>query len=165
MATTDTDVSQLVINKLTKQQYDAIATKSPTELYAVTDIPAVDVMTGATAGAAGTSGTVPAPAAGDQDKVLSGAGTWVAQSGGTTYTAGNHIDITSDVISAIDYIHADTPTPATTPTGTITSGMIADGTITAADIATGVVPTITLSTTDIGEGAPLAANTLYGVYE
>ena len=26
------------------------------------------------------------------------------------------------------------------------------------------VPTITLSTTDIGEGAPLAANTLYGVY-
>ena len=85
--------------------------------------------------------------------------------GGTTYTAGNHINITNDVISAIDYIHADTPTPATTPTGTITSGMIADGTITAADIATGVVPTITLSTTDIGEGAPLAANTLYGVYE
>lgn len=26
------------------------------------------------------------------------------------------------------------------------------------------VPTITLSTTDIGEGATLAANTLYGVY-
>ena len=82
-----------------------------------------------------------------------------------TLTAGNHIDITNNVISAEGYVWADTPTPATTPTGTITSGMIADGTITAADIATGVVPTITLSTTDIGEGAPLAANTLYGVYE
>lgn len=165
MATTDTDVSQLVINKLTKQQYESITTPSATELYAVTDEPAVDVMTGATSGTAGTTGTVPAPAAGDQDKVLSGAGTWVAQSSGTTYTAGNHIDITSDVISAYGYIWGDTLTAATTPTGTVTSGMIADGTITAADIATGVVPTITLSTTDIGEGAPLAANTLYGVYE
>lgn len=37
MPTTDTDVQQLVINKLTKQQYDAITTKSPTELYMVTD--------------------------------------------------------------------------------------------------------------------------------
>lgn len=82
-----------------------------------------------------------------------------------TLTAGNHIDITNNVISAEGYVWADAPTPATTPAGTITSGMIADGTITAADIATGVVPTITLSTTDIGEGAPLAANTLYGVYE
>ena len=37
------------------------------------------VMTGATSGAAGTSGLVPAPAAGDESKVLSGAGTWVSQ--------------------------------------------------------------------------------------
>lgn len=35
-------------------------------------------MTGATSGAAGTAGTVPAPAAGDQDKVLTGDGTWKA---------------------------------------------------------------------------------------
>lgn len=34
------------------------------------------VMTGATASAAGTSGLVPAPAAGDQAKYLTGAGTW-----------------------------------------------------------------------------------------
>lgn len=33
-------------------------------------------MTGATSGAAGTAGIVPAPAAGDQDKVLRGDGTW-----------------------------------------------------------------------------------------
>lgn len=80
-------------------------------------------------------------------------------------TAGSHITISSNTISANGYIWGDTLTAATTPTGTVTSGMIADGTITAADIATGVVPTITLSTTDIGEGAPLAANTLYGVYQ
>lgn len=37
---------------------------------------APSVMTGATSGAAGTSGLVPAPAAGDQAKYLTGAGTW-----------------------------------------------------------------------------------------
>ena len=36
-------------------------------------------MTGATSGAAGAHGLVPAPSAGDEDKVLSGAGTWVSQ--------------------------------------------------------------------------------------
>ena len=36
MPTTDTNVPQVVVNKLTKAQYDA-ATKSPTEFYAVTD--------------------------------------------------------------------------------------------------------------------------------
>ena len=37
MATTDTNVSQAIVNKLTKAQYDA-ATKSATEFYAVTDV-------------------------------------------------------------------------------------------------------------------------------
>lgn len=37
MATTDTNVSQVVVNKLTKAQYDA-ATKSATEFYVVTDV-------------------------------------------------------------------------------------------------------------------------------
>lgn len=44
-------------------------------------------MTGASAGAAGAAGFVPAPSAGDQAKVLSGAGTWVAQSGGAANAA------------------------------------------------------------------------------
>jgi hypothetical protein len=35
-----------------------------------------DAMTGATSGAAGAAGIVPAPAAGDQDSVLRGDGTW-----------------------------------------------------------------------------------------
>ena len=33
---TDTNVAQLVINKMTKEQYEALTTKSPTELYMVT---------------------------------------------------------------------------------------------------------------------------------
>ena len=33
---TDTNVRQLVLNKMTKEQYDALETKSPTELYLVT---------------------------------------------------------------------------------------------------------------------------------
>ena len=40
--------------------------------------PTVAEMTGATAGAAGTGGTVPAPAMGQQTYYLTGAGTWVA---------------------------------------------------------------------------------------
>lgn len=38
-----------------------------------------DTMAGATSSTSGTAGVVPAPAAGDDTKVLSGAGTWVAQ--------------------------------------------------------------------------------------
>lgn len=41
----------------------------------------VPVMTGATESGAGTSGLVPAPSAGDQDKVLKGDGTWAYLSG------------------------------------------------------------------------------------
>ena len=36
MATTDTNVPQVIVNKLTQAQYDT-AVKSPTEFYAVTD--------------------------------------------------------------------------------------------------------------------------------
>jgi len=46
-------------------------------------------MTGATSSAAGAHGLVPAPNAGDQAKVLSGAGTWVVNTGDTKNTAGS----------------------------------------------------------------------------
>lgn len=52
-------------------------------------------MTGATSGTAGTSGLVPAPAAGDEAKVLSGAGAWVSQSGGGSSTVIYYADSTS----------------------------------------------------------------------
>lgn len=41
------------------------------------------VFTGATSSAAGAKGQVPAPAAGDEDKVLSGGGSWVTPASGT----------------------------------------------------------------------------------
>lgn len=43
------------------------------------------VMSGASAGSAGTSGLVPAPAAGDQNKALKGDGTWGEVSSGTIF--------------------------------------------------------------------------------
>ena len=47
----------------------------------------------------GTSGLVPAPSAGDEDKFLKADGTWDTVGGGSTYTAGTGIDITNDTIS------------------------------------------------------------------
>lgn len=45
----------------------------------------VRTVVGATATTNGIPGAVPKPMAGDQDKVLSGAGTWIAQTGPTNY--------------------------------------------------------------------------------
>lgn len=62
-------------------------------------------MTGASAGAAGTHGLVPAPAAGDNEKFLRGDGTWqTVSSGGSTYTAGQGINanqLAYDVIEVV----------------------------------------------------------------
>lgn len=52
--------------------------------HAIGGSDALSAMTGASSSAAGAAGLVPAPAAGDQAKVLSGAGTWVAQSSGSS---------------------------------------------------------------------------------
>ena len=43
MPTTDTNVSQVIVNKLTKDQYDS-ATKSATEFYAVIDVDESDIV-------------------------------------------------------------------------------------------------------------------------
>ena len=81
-----------------------------------------------------------------------------------TLTAGNHISISNNTISAVDYVHSDDPVSTTAVTPVVTNNMIADGTITAEKLATGATLKLTLSTSDIGEVAALAANTLYGVY-
>lgn len=52
-------------------------------------ISSTSVMTGATASAAGISGLVPAPSAGDQAKYLTGAGTWETPSGLQNTATGN----------------------------------------------------------------------------
>lgn len=90
-------------------------------------------MTGATSGAAGTAGIVPAPAAGDEDKVLSGAGTWVnqptvptvndgtltIQHNGTsvqTFTANQSTSATANIqtIYSVDAIDTTAVTPTVT---------------------------------------------------
>lgn len=82
-----------------------------------------------------------------------------------TLTAGSHISISNDTISATGYVHSENPVTAASSTATVTGSMIANGTITSDKLATGATLKLTLSTTDIGEGAALAANTLYGVYQ
>lgn len=80
-------------------------------------------------------------------------------------TAGDHINITDNTIKAVDYVHSDNPVSTSQVTPVVTNDMIADGTITADKLASGATVKLTLSTSDIGEGAALAANTLYGVYQ
>lgn len=80
-------------------------------------------------------------------------------------TAGDHISISNNTIKATDYVHSDSPIPSSQVTQSVTNDMIATGTITADKFATGEVLKLTLSTSDIGEGSPLASNTLYGVYK
>ena len=103
---------------------------------------------------------------------LSDASTYVTQNNLTTQlankqnvlTAGDHINISGNTIKAVDYVHSDNPVSTSQVTPVVTNDMIADGTITADKLASGATVKLTLSTSDIGEGAALAANTLYGVY-
>ena len=103
---------------------------------------------------------------------LSDASTYVTQNNLTTQlankqnvlTAGDHINISGSTIKAVDYVHSDNPVSTSQVTPVVTNDMIAAGTITADKLASGATVKLTLSTSDIGEGAALAANTLYGVY-
>ena len=103
---------------------------------------------------------------------LSDASTYVTQSNLATQlankqnvlTAGDHINITDSTIKAVDYVHSEDPAPTSQVAPVVTNDMIAAGTITADKLASGATVKLTLSTSDIGEGAALAANTLYGVY-
>lgn len=103
---------------------------------------------------------------------LSDASTYVTQNNLATQlankqnvlTAGDHINITDNTVKAVDYVHSEDPAPTSQVTPVVTNDMIADGTITADKLASGATVKLTLSTSDIGEGAALAANTLYGVY-
>ena len=102
-----------------------------------------------------------------------GTSTYVTQNNLTTQlankqnvlTAGDHINITDSTIKAVDYVHSDNPVSTSQVTPVVTNDMIANGTITADKLASGATVKLTLSTSDIGEGAALAANTLYGVYQ
>ena len=66
----------------------------------------VPTMTGATSGDAGAVGLVPAPAAGDQDKLLCGGGTWVTPAGG----GGDNVSVNGTACSDVD-LDDSTPAP------------------------------------------------------
>lgn len=68
-------------------------TGAPEDLTATQTTAILNVMVG-DSGSGGTKGLVPAPAAGDATKVLSGAGTWIAQASGTV---GSWTDISASV--------------------------------------------------------------------
>lgn len=112
----------------------------------LSDLPGV--MTGASSSVAGASGLVPAPAAGDDTKVLSGAGTWVnqptvptvndatltIQHNGTTvqtFTANQSTNATANII---------VPTQFSDLSGTVGTSQIADDTVAWAKIAAATMP-------------------------
>ena len=91
--------------------------------------------TGATSGIAGAHGLVPQPAAGDQDKVLKGDGTWSSLSIPTLYsTLGQNVDgsltqkVSTDYFNDAAYIGNGT---VGTPSPWVTTADIVNGAITA----------------------------------
>ena len=83
---------------------------------------------------------------------------------GTTYTAGDHINITGSTIKAVDYVHSESPVSTSAVTPVITNDMISNGTIEFSKTKAGDFVQLTMSTTDISAGSALAKGTLYGVY-
>lgn len=95
----------------TRPKYYNGSSSKDLALYA--DIPSV--MTGATSGTAGTAGLVPAPAAGDEGKVLQGDGTWVTPSSGgiqNTATGTNSLTILGTATSSSSTINIGTSSSA-----------------------------------------------------
>ena len=86
------------------------------------------------------------------------AGPYILWYNGTNY----YLDTSGNIPRTV---HPVDVAAVTDPTATVTNSMIADGTLTYAKTATGEFLKLQLSTVDIGEGASLAPNTLYGVYE
>lgn len=80
-------------------------------------------------------------------------------------TAGDHIDITGSTISAEDYVHSENPVSVVDPGQTVSGTNITDGSISFSKVDSSQFLKLQLTTTDPGEGSPLAANTLLGVYE
>lgn len=128
-------------------------------------------MTGATSGAAGTTGLVPAPAAGDNTKFLKGDGTWAEAGGGGD---GTITEVQANGTSVATSGVANIPAASTSAYGVtqLTNSTSSTSTTTAAtpssvksayDLANRKAA-VTMTTTDPGEGATLAANNFIGVY-
>lgn len=86
------------------------------------------------------------------------AGSYIVWYDGTNYYIYNNGEIPR-------MIHSEEPVSVTPPSASVSGSEITDGSITYAKTATGEFLKLQLSTVDIGEGASLPPNTLYGVYE
>lgn len=86
------------------------------------------------------------------------AGSYVVWYDGTNYYINNNGEIPR-------MIHSDDAISTATGATALSGANISDGSITYAKTATGEFLKLQLSTVDIGEGASLPPNTLYGVYE
>lgn len=98
-------------------------------------------------------------------------GTSVTTIGSGAITQGAKSSINGNLSSLADgavttaKLASSAVTTAKISSGAVTDAKIASNTITFAKTASGEFLKLTLSQTDIGTGATLAANTLYGVYE
>lgn len=153
-----------------------------------------DAMTGATSSAAGAAGVVPAPAAGEVDYVLKGNGTWgiagqfeISVNGDLT-TDSTITEVTSGGGPAAAFVRtlldsgwtvsihddnnkmyivtsaSDSQVTAIDTSGNIVT-IVASSTPGTFDVTRKVVPIITMTSTDPGEGGQLDANNFIFVYE
>lgn len=82
-----------------------------------------------------------------------------------TYTAGDHISIENNVVTAEDYVHSENPLASISPTNTLAGSNITNSSIAFDKTVPGDFLKLQLTTVDPGEGSPLAANTILGVYQ
>ena len=119
--------------KITTDAYGRVTATSDVAASDVKGLTGID-MVGATASAAGTKGMVPAPAAGDEGKFLTGAGTWATpENDNTTYTlSGTTTSGTNLVVTLTPSSGAATTATIPTFTGATASAAGAIGLVPAA---------------------------------
>lgn len=111
------------------------ANASSAATIALTDT-TYSAFTGTDGNTAGTAGLVPAPATTDAGKYLKADGTWATVQSGSSYTAGDNIDITNNVIDTaitVPLIGTTVSTPSSTVF--VNTANIADGAVTSSKLA------------------------------
>ena len=155
---------------------EKVTLKKPdgTIIYPQTQVDTADIVNGAVTSAklasgvladftgtdgvsAGAAGLVPAPAAADANKFLNSDGGWTAVSAGSSTITGTGAP-TSSTAATVGQFYMDTQT-GNTYICTDDTG----GTYTWDTVGGGV--SLTMTTTDPGEGSALASNTILGVYD
>ena len=130
------DVNASKTVELTQAQYDALTVKDPNTFYVITDAQGADLSQYYTS--AQTESAITQAVSGKQDTLISGtniktinnesilgSGNITIQGGGSTYTAGDGIDITNDVISVTGKVDTTTYETYTAATATAIGNKLA----------------------------------------